>query len=368
MKKNFDIVTSEKAILIGVKLQNTTSEQVDESMQELEELASTAGAEVVDIIVQNRQKIDVATYIGKGKLEEIQEFYQNDDIQLIIFNNNLSPAQSRNIEEVLNTRIITRTELILDIFAIHAKTNIAKFQVELAQLQYRLPRLTGQGISMSRTGGGIGTRGPGEQKLETDRRYLNKRIHFIRTKLKDIEKVKQTQRKQRKGEFKVAIVGYTNSGKSTLLNCLVKADILTEDKLFATLDTTTRKLWLGDGVQILITDTVGFISNIPHSLVESFKSTLEDTIHSDLLVHLVDISSPNFLNKIKVVENTITEIGCDEIPLLMCFNKIDAISAEEMLEVRQNFPNAIYLSAKKNTYIDVFKDEIKKIASKPQNK
>jgi GTP-binding protein HflX len=330
------------------------------SLEELSELAKTAGASVVDMIIQNRNTIDPKYYIGKGKIGEIREFYADEAIDLAIFDNELAPAQARNIEKAVSMRVITRTELIMDIFAIRAKTQTSRLQVELAQLKYLLPRIIGgKGLTMSRIEGGIGMRGPGEKQLETDRRYIKRRIYLIEQKLKKIDKVKTTQRKKRMEEFKIAIVGYTNSGKSTLLNRLVKSEVFAENRLFATLDTTTRKLWLGDGINVVITDTVGFIGNLPTGLIESFKSTLADTINADLLIHLADISSPYYQDQIQVVETTTREIGADKIPVLLCFNKIDRINAESLLETRRIYPDAIFISAKDGTYIENLKERLK---------
>lgn len=359
----------EKALLVGVKFPHDTREAFEESLYELEELARTAGACVLDVISQSRGVPDTATYIGKGKVDEIQTAYNTDDVTLVVFNDELTPSQVRNLEKAFGKRVITRTELILDIFAIHARTPVSRLQVELAQLEYEYPRLKGHGTEMSSAGGGskgggIGVRGPGEQKLETDRRLIRKRIQFIRGKLSEAARSQDTQRKRRRGEFKAAIVGYTNSGKSTLLNRLAKADALAENKLFATLDTTTRKLWLSPESQILLTDTVGFIRDLPHTLVESFRSTLQDTLTADLLVHVVDISSPVYHDKIDVVRDTLKEIGAEEVPALIVFNKIDAAPPEVMLEVRMMYPDALYVSAKTGQNLDVLKMSLEDAAKK----
>ncbi len=355
-----DNFIKEKAILISLRLPWVSMDECSASLEELSELAKTAGASVVDMIIQNRNTIDPKYYIGKGKIGEIREFYADEAIDLAIFDNELAPAQARNIEKAVSMRVITRTELIMDIFAIRAKTQTSRLQVELAQLKYLLPRIIGgKGLTMSRIEGGIGMRGPGEKQLETDRRYIKRRIYLIEQKLKKIDKVKTTQRKKRMEEFKIAIVGYTNSGKSTLLNRLVKSEVFAENRLFATLDTTTRKLWLGDGINVVITDTVGFIGNLPTGLIESFKSTLADTINADLLIHLADISSPYYQDQIQVVETTTREIGADKIPVLLCFNKIDRINAESLLETRRIYPDAIFISAKDGTYIENLKERLK---------
>ena len=351
---------NEKALLVGVKFPGDSQEMVMGSLLELEELTKTAGAKVVDIIVQSRQNIDPKFYIGKGKVEEIRNFYDGEDkIDVLILNHEPSPGQIMNIETGLNIKVITRTELIMDIFAIHAKTKSAKLQVELAQLNYQLPRLTGKGASMSRLGGGIGTRGPGEQKLEIDKRAIRRKIFLIKEKLKGISLEMQTRRKSRQmNEKKVGIVGYTNSGKSSLLNRLTNSDVHTEDKLFATLDTTTRKLWINDQLSVVITDTVGFIRDIPHGLIESFKSTFEDTLYSDFLIHLVDASAPDFIEKIAVVEKVLAEISKVKIPMILCFNKIDKLSVEELIDFRLKYPQANFISVKDDKNIDALKETI----------
>lgn len=348
---------NQRAVLIGLKLPGDSFQEMQYSIMELQRLAETAGATVIDRVIQSRSKIDAATFIGKGKLEEIIQFYSG--IDLFIFNHELTPAQVKNIETVLQTRVVTRTELILDIFAIHARSKISRLQVEIAQLKYQFPRLTGHGIDMSQIEGGIGMRGPGETKLETDRRYYRKRIHTLEKKLKSIQKAKACQRKQRRNEFKISIIGYTNSGKSTLMNQLVKAGILVEDRLFATLDTTTRKLWLGDNIKVLITDTIGFIRELPHNLVESFKSTLDEIRYSQLLLHIADIASPYFRDQLAVVKATVKELGAGNIPCLLCFNKIDAVDTELLVDIRLEYPEALYISGLKNQNLDILKERIK---------
>ncbi len=357
-------MVKENALLIGVKLPSDPINRVMSSLDELKELSITAGASVVDSIIQQRKEIDSKYYIGKGKVEEIKYFYKNEKKNdLIIFNHESTPSQIRNLEKELKMKVITRTELILDIFSLHAKSGISMLQVELALLKYQLPRITGKGTSMSRPGGGIGTRGPGEQQLELDRRLIMKKIHLIGNRLKHIELERSIQRKNRvENEFKSALIGYTNSGKSTLLNRLTKSNVQVEDQLFVTLDTTTRKLWLGfingKSAHSVITDTVGFIQDLPHDLIESFKSTLEDTIQADLLIHIIDIST-DFSYKKKVVEKTIFELGANNIPLILCFNKIDRLSEEEVLNIRLQYPEALYISAKENLNINFLKEKLK---------
>ncbi len=352
----------ETAILIGVHLPSFSPQNLQVSLKELKDLAKTAGAHVLDTLTQSRVKPDARTYIGKGKAAEIGAFYSNEKPDLLIINHDLSPTQARNLEETTGIRTITRTELILDIFARHAKTNISRLQVELAQQEYRLPRLVGKGKSMSRIEGGIGMRGPGETQLETDRRHIRRRITMIKRKLKEMDQIKSTQIKSRRNEFKVAIVGYTNAGKSTLLNALVKSDVLVENKLFATLDTTTRRLWLDTGIQVLLSDTVGFIRDLPHLLIESFKSTLKDTLNADLILHVVDATS-DFESKIKVVEETLDEIGATDMPSLLCFNKIDTLDPRLLLDLKYKYPDTLFISAEQKLHLDVLKKQIKKRAA-----
>ena len=357
----------EKAILIGVKFPQDIFEVVEESMSELGRLTDTAGADVVDTIIQSRSAVDPKFFIGKGKLEEIREFYENEPIDLVIFNHELSPSQARNVETELKVRVITRAELIMDIFAVHAQTKTARMQVELAQLKYQMPRLRSQQADLAQVRGVIGTRGPGEKTIETDKRVLRERIHFISGKLKEIDKSRKEQRKRRSDLFKTAIVGYTNSGKSTLLNAIVKSSVKAEDQLFATLDTTTRKLWLGDGVQVLLTDTVGFIKDLPHDLIQSFKSTLEETMNADMLVQVIDIASVTVDDQMRVVRETLADLETEKTPMLFCFNKIDTVDTERLLEYRMKYPDAVYISAKQATNIDSLKERIKTEAIKRQS-
>ncbi len=314
--------SSENAILVGVIHKDQTEQQVKEYLEELAFLASTAGAITVKIFTQRLQHPDSKTYIGKGKLEEIKNYAANKDISVLIFDDELSGAQVGNIEKAVNIKTIDRSDLILDIFARRAKTAQAKAQVELAQYQYILPRLRGMWKHLERLGGGIGTRGPGESEIETDRRIVREKISLLRRKLSEIEKQAFTQRKER-GEFiRVALVGYTNVGKSTIMNLLSKSDVLAENKLFATLDTTTRKI-VFENTPFLLSDTVGFIRKLPHHLIESFKSTLDEVKESDVLIHVVDISHPQYEEQMKVVNSTLNELGCSDKPVITVFNKMD---------------------------------------------
>jgi GTP-binding protein HflX len=313
----------EKAILVGVVHKDQKEQQVKEYLEELAFLASTAGAVAVKIFYQKLQHPDSKTYIGKGKLEEIKLYASEKNIRVLIFDDELTGAQITNIEKAVNIKTIDRSDLILDIFARRAKTAQAKAQVELAQYQYILPRLRGMWKHLERLGGGIGTRGPGESEIETDRRIVREKISLLRRKLSEIEKQAFTQRKER-GEFiRVALVGYTNVGKSTIMNLLSKSDVLAENKLFATLDTTTRKI-VFENTPFLLSDTVGFIRKLPHHLIESFKSTLDEVKESDILLHVVDISHPMYEDQIKVVNTTLVELGCGDKPTITVFNKMDA--------------------------------------------
>lgn len=311
-----------RAILIGIILKQQTEELVAEYMEELKFLAETAGAKTVKSFTQKLSHPDSRTFVGKGKLEEIKNYITGKNIELVVFDDELTGSQIRNIEKELQVITIDRSDLILDIFASRAKTAQAKVQVELAQYQYLLPRLKGMWKHLERQGGGIGSRGPGETEIETDRRIVKDKISLLRKRLNEIDKQAFTQRKER-GEFiRVALVGYTNVGKSTIMNLLSKSDVFAENKLFATLDTTTRKVVLGH-TPFLLSDTVGFIRKLPHHLIESFKSTLDEVREADILLHVVDISHPQFEEQITVVKNTLKELNSGEKPVITVFNKMD---------------------------------------------
>jgi GTPase len=313
----------ETAILIGVATRNQDYGLANEYLEELAFLVDTAGGLAVKKFIQKLDYPDPRTYVGRGKLEEIKAYMQSDPADMIIFDDELTPSQIRNIDKVLNCRILDRNNLILDIFARRAKTSHARAQVELAQCEYLLPRLTRMWTHLEKQRGGIGLRGPGEQEIETDRRILRYRISLLKKKLDEIDKQKATQRKNRRGMVRVALVGYTNVGKSTIMNLLSKSHVFAENKLFATLDTTVRKMAVHD-LSFLVSDTVGFIRKLPHTLVESFKSTLDEVREADLLVHIADISHPDFEEQIDVVKQTLTDIGASDKPTIMLFNKIDA--------------------------------------------
>lgn len=316
-------VRQESAVLIGVVTGADTEERIQEYLDELAFLADTAGAVSMKRFIQRLPNIDPRTFVGSGKLMEIRDYVLENKIDIAIFDDELSPSQIRNIERELKCRILDRNNLILDIFARRARTAHAKTQVELAQYQYLLPRLTRMWTHLERQRGGIGLRGPGETEIETDRRIIRDRIALLKKKLEKIDKQKATQRGNRGNMVQVALVGYTNVGKSTIMNLLSKSDVFAENKLFATLDTTVRKVVVGN-LPFLLSDTVGFIRKLPHDLVESFKSTLDEVRESDLLIHVVDIAHPDFEDQIAIVRQTLSEIGASEKPTILLFNKIDA--------------------------------------------
>lgn len=356
---NFDN-ECEKVILVGAINDDLYSSE--ESIKELKELAITAGAEIVSTVVQNKSKVDPAYYIGTGKVKEIALMRQTLMANTVIFDDELSGAQVRNLEKEIGCKIIDRTTLILDIFAQRAISKEGKLQVELAQLKYRLPRLIGLGVSMSRTGGGIGTRGPGEKKLEVDRRRIQREIQDLEKQLKEVKKTRSLQRNRRiaKEIPIVSLVGYTNVGKSTIRNKLCdmfgveKEKVLEADMLFATLDTTTRCIELPSGKKCLMSDTVGFIRKLPHDLVEAFKSTLEEIVYSDLIIHVADASSDNIEAQIKTVNNVLREVKAENKEMLLVINKVDKASEEALSIIRNKYPEAIYISAKKDINLESF--------------
>ena len=351
----------ERVILVGVQMND--GEDTEESLEELSELAKTAGAQTVGTIIQNREAVHPGTYIGKGKIEEVRSLVLAMDANGVICDDELSPAQLNNLERELDCKVMDRTLLILDIFARCAVTSEGKIQVELAQLRYRSARLVGLRESLSRLGGGIGTRGPGEKKLETDRRLIRTRISALKEELKQVEKHRELIRgKRAKGNLKTAaIVGYTNAGKSTLLNVLTGAEVLSEDKLFATLDPTTRLLELSDGQQILLTDTVGFIRKLPHHLVEAFKSTLEEAKYADYIVHVVDSSNPQAEKQMHIVYETLRELGAVGKPVITLFNKQDKTETEQIRDLKAD--HTLKISAKTGEGLEEFKELLGELLS-----
>lgn len=330
-------VMSERAILIGMEWgRNDSLWTVDDSLEELKQLADTAGATVIKKFIQKRPKPDPAFFIGRGKVQELALYAQQENIDLCIFDDELSPAQQRNIESVMGIRILDRTALILDIFAQRARTNEGKLQVELAQLQYTLPRIMGKGLMLSRLGGGIGTRGPGETKLEVDRRRIRDRIAFIKDQIEKVKAVRSLHRSKRKKNnvFEVSLAGYTNAGKSTLLNTLTNSDIYAKDQLFATLDPTTRQLTLPNKQEIILTDTVGFIQRLPHQLIAAFRSTLEVVTEADLLLHVIDVSHELYKEQAAAVHEVLKEIGAETKPVITVYNKIDKLPLDSKLADR----------------------------------
>ncbi len=347
----------DKAILVAVRTRDISKERVEEHLQELEMLANTAGAETILKIVQDRDRFDSAFFIGKGKAEEIAELAELNEITIVIFDEDLTPTQVRNLEKLIDKKIIDRSGLILDIFASHAKTNQAKTQVELAQLQYLLPRLTRAWTHLSKQYGGIGTKGPGETQIETDRRIVRTRISKLKEKLKKIESQQNTKSLGREDYIKATIVGYTNAGKSTLLNLLTEAQVYAENKFFATLDSTTRAYQLSQKKKILLTDTVGFIRKLPHHLVASFKTTLNVVSEADLIIHVIDISNPYFEDHMKVVDETLESLGCNEKQQIKIFNKIDILEDKSRVNfVKSVYPNSIMISAVRGININALKD------------
>ena len=344
----------EKFLLAGVHLglRDGLSDTTDESMEELGELVKTAGGEVCALVIQNRAELEAATYMGEGKLEEIKNAAAELKIDCVVFDDELSPVQLRNLSDILELKVLDRSMLILDIFAMRAKTSEGKLQVELAQLKYRLPRLRGLGTELSRTGAGIGTRGPGETRLESDRRHIRRRISALEEEIKELKKRRGLLRSRRKkdGVITAALVGYTNAGKSTLLNVLTDAGVFAEDKLFATLDPTSRGITLEDNRRILLIDTVGFIRKLPHHLIEAFKSTLEEAAEADFLIHVIDSSSDEAQNQIEVAERVLADIGADGKPVIGVFNKCDKPGAEQVLT--GNFEKTVSISAKERINID----------------
>jgi len=351
----------EKAILVGLEHEGVDKWELKESLEELAELAFSAGAEVVGTVTQKLDQPTAPFYIGKGKAESVAEQCQKEHVTSVIFDDELSPAQGRNLEKLTSRKVLDRTQLILDIFAQRARSREGRLQIELAQLQYLLPRLTGMWTHLSRQSGGIGTRGPGETQLEVDRRRVQERIAKLERDLTDVRKHRSIQREgRRRHHWPVAsLVGYTNAGKSTLLNKLTGAEVLAADQLFATLDPTTRQFMLPNNQKVLLTDTVGFIRKLPHTVIESFKATLEEVHEADLLIHVVDLSHPNFQEQIQAVLGVIRELDADGKQMLTVFNKIDAVENRPLVEAQvRRVPNSVAISAQTGEGLDEMLSEL----------
>jgi len=371
--------TREKVVLVGLARSSRDLDASEDSLEELAKLAETAGADAVERVIQVKHTPDPATYIGKGKAEEVIEIARRLNASAIVFDDELAPAQGRNLEDLAGVnplapdalKIIDRTGLILDVFAQHASSSEGKLQVELAQINYMVPRLRGWGDVMSRIGGGraasggasgpgLGTRGPGETKLEVDRRRISRRLAKLKQELKEVERTRNTKRahRSRSGVFQISLVGYTNAGKSTLLNALTGAGALVEDKLFSTLDPTARKLEMADGAKVVLIDTVGFVRKLPHQLVEAFRSTLEETVNSDLLLHVVDVSRSDPRAQVEAVNGVLSDIGASEIPALLALNKSEELTVAERQALASAFPGAVFISAAQGTGLDELAQKI----------
>ncbi|MDI6780270.1 MAG: GTPase HflX [Bacteroidota bacterium] len=349
----------ERSIVVAVKLPFTGRSQVEDYLEELVLLADTAGSDIIHRIIQERDRIESSTFIGSGKANEIAKIVEDDKIDLVIFNDDLSQRQVRNLEKIIKCKIVDRSGLILDIFASRAKSKEAMTQVELAQLQYLMTRLTRQWTHLSKQYGGIGTKGPGETQIETDRRAIRTRIKLLKDKLHTIEKEREVQRKGRKYFTRVALVGYTNAGKSTLMNTLSSSDVFVEDRLFATLDTTVRTIKLPHSQTVLLSDTVGFIRKLPPHLIASFKSTLAEVTEADILLHVVDVSHPLFEEHIKTVESTIEELESNSKPMILVFNKVDSLKDRAILnELRKKYKDSVSISALRGINIPALKEKL----------
>ncbi|MGN8224939.1 GTPase HflX [Gracilimonas sp. BCB1] len=357
--KNSDI-ERERVVLVGLYGPETTRFQAEEYLDELELLADTAGGITVEKVLQNKTHPDPSTYIGKGKLNELKRIMGEERIDTVIFDDDLSPTQIRNVEKGTDAKVLDRSSLILDIFAARAKTAAAKTQVELAQLEYLLPRLTRYWTHLSRQKGGIGTKGPGETQIETDRRLIGRRISVLKEKLEKLSKQRTTQRKGREGMNRISLVGYTNAGKSTLMNALTETGVFAEDRLFATLDSTVRRHEL-ENHSVLLSDTVGFIRKLPHNLVESFKSTLDEVREADILLHVVDASSKMAQEYIEVVEETLEEIEATNKRTILVFNKVDKMDAHQVADMKRMYPNAVFVSAEQRIGLKELENSIEEM-------
>lgn len=351
-------IREERAFLVGVYGPETPRLQAEDYLDELELLTQTAGGIVVDKILQNKMHPDPTSYIGEGKLRELKGRAKSENIETIIFDDDLSPTQIRNVEKETEAKVLDRSGLILDIFASRAKTAAAKTQVELAQLEYLRPRLTRFWTHLSRQQGGIGTRGPGETQIETDRRLIDKRISTLKDKLETLDKQRKTQRKGRDNMVRISLVGYTNAGKSTLMNALTDTEVLAENRLFATLDSTVRRIDINN-YEVLLSDTVGFIRKLPHNLIESFKSTLDEVREADILLHVIDASSVMYEDYIEVVEETLEDLDIVDKKVLKVFNKIDKLEPHQLMELRNAYPEALFISAERSIGLIALRKGIK---------
>ncbi len=377
-------VKAEKAVLVSLSLQGGSDRNTDkltsvfDDLNELQALAETAGARVVDKLIQKRRSVNPAYYLGKGKISQLAQMVKDHSAEVVIFDNDLTPGQIRNIEEIVECKVLDRSELILDIFATHAKSKQSRLQVELAQLQYTYPRLRHMWTHLERIAGaaggtaagsvgGIGTRGPGEKQLEMDRRLLRKRLDILKGELNKIDKRKLREVASRSDQFTVCLVGYTNAGKSTLMNVLTDSDVYVEDKLFATLDTRTRQWKLGEGRTALLSDTIGFVRDLPHHLVASFKATLEEAVHADLLLHVVDASNPQAELQIQTVNSVLEDLGCSETNVITVLNKMDMVDASEAVinVLSAKTPSAIPLSAVAKTGINELLERVRRYYHAP---
>ena len=354
----------DRVVLVAAPTKATDPREAEEHLKELARLTYTAGGEVASVVYQRIDSPNPRFYVGSGKADEIRRTVRESGADLVIFDEELTPAQGKSLEDHIGVRVMDRSELILDIFATRARTREAKMQVELAQLQYLLPRLKRMWTHLSRTRGGIGLRGPGETQLETDRRLIDTRIADLRRKLQDVTSARKTRRKRRQGAYRAALVGYTNAGKSSLLNALASDELFVEDRLFATLDSATRKVDLGDGYQALVTDTVGFIRKLPHHLIASFRSTLEEAREADILLHVIDVSHPDWEEQNRVVDDVLRELELDEKPQILVFNKVDRLTHEEEAAIRERVRSfettpSLFLSALHHRRLDDLKETLK---------
>ncbi|MCB9231186.1 MAG: GTPase HflX [Bacteroidia bacterium] len=362
LDEKLDKTGIEKAVLVGVWNRKNPEEKVRDYLDELTLLTETAGAQTMKIFMQKVEKLNSATLLGSGKLEEIKAYVDEEKIDLVVFDEDLSPSQVRNIDKILNVKVLDRSGIILHIFSERARTAQARAQVDLAQLQYMLPRLTGLWTHLSKQKGGIGLKGAGEKEIETDRRIIRDKISLLKKQLEKIDKQNATRRKDRAEMIRVSLVGYTNAGKSTLMNTLAKSDVFAEDKLFATLDTTVRKL-VWENIPFLISDTVGFIRKLPHGLIECFKSTLDEARESDILLHVVDLSHPGFQDQIRTVNETLSELGANQKSTLVVFNKIDRLSPEELAEMKESYMKkenmpAVFVSAANRLNLEELREHL----------